>query len=103
MRGRIFSFDVDAAGPIVPTEHTPTLLPTGFPSFAGGLVSFGEDAAGELYLVDIRGAVYQIVPEPAALPLLACPIIFLIAWQRRRKSTRFAADSPSGGILSRLV
>ena len=26
--------------------------------------SFGEDAAGELYLVDIQGAIYRLIPSP---------------------------------------
>jgi len=29
----------------------------------GGLSSFGEDAAGELYLVSIDGSVFRVDPE----------------------------------------
>jgi glucose/arabinose dehydrogenase len=40
---------------------TPEALP-GADRAAGNISSFGEDAAGELYVVDIAGAVYRIAP-----------------------------------------
>ena len=40
---------------------TPEALP-GADRAAGNISSFGEDAAGELYIVDIAGAVYRIAP-----------------------------------------
>ncbi|NLF39445.1 PQQ-dependent sugar dehydrogenase [bacterium] len=47
------------------TDHTAELRPHPGPYAA---VSFGEDAASELYLIDMfGGTVYRIVPEPAAL------------------------------------
>jgi glucose/arabinose dehydrogenase len=61
-----------------------------------GLVSFGEDTNGELYLVDMAGTtgfqtggngkIFQIVvvPEPATLALLGCGV----AWMLRRMKTR---------------
>ncbi len=42
-------------------EESTVLLDTGL-----SLASFGEDAAGELYVADLRGAVYRIVPAPGA-------------------------------------
>jgi glucose/arabinose dehydrogenase len=42
---------------------TPVALP-GADRAAGSISSFGEDAAGELYVVDIAGAVYRIAPAP---------------------------------------
>ena len=30
----------------------------------GSITSFGEDAAGELYLMSANGGVFKIVPEP---------------------------------------
>ncbi len=39
------------------------------------IASFGEDEAGELYVVDYRGAVYRFVPGPRQLPPdLAAPL-----------------------------
>jgi len=46
----------------VPTG-TPVALP-GADQAAGSISSFGEDAAGELYVVDIAGSVYRIAPAP---------------------------------------
>ena len=37
---------------------TPQLSP------GGSIVSFGEDARGELYIVQYTGGVYRIVPAP---------------------------------------
>ena len=42
---------------------TPVALP-GADRAAGRISSFGEDAAGELYVVDIAGAVYRIAAAP---------------------------------------
>jgi glucose/arabinose dehydrogenase len=75
LSGQIFSFVFDGLTVSDLKNHTEDLLPTGPISFGGGLVSFGEDAAGELYLVDIRGAVYQIVPEPASIQLLLTAVL----------------------------
>lgn len=84
LNGRIFSFEYDNADISPVVEYTTELLPTGPATFAGGLVSFGEDAAGELYLVDIRGAIYQIVPEPTALTTMITLGICGAAWRHRR-------------------
>jgi glucose/arabinose dehydrogenase len=42
------------------------------------LVSFGEDAAGNVYLVDRTGEIYLIVPEPATAVLLGMAAVLLI-------------------------
>ena len=55
----------------------------------GSIVAFGEDAAGEVYLVDSAGEVFRIVPEPAhALLLLAGGSV--LAFARRRARHRSA-------------
>jgi len=41
-----------------PGDWTPTLSP------GGGISSFGQDAKGELYILQLGGAVYRIVPSP---------------------------------------
>ena len=47
------------------------------------LTSFGQDADGELYVVDRNGTVFAIVPEPSSLALLAIPAGLLL---RRRRA-----------------
>jgi hypothetical protein len=49
------SFRIDA-GTAVDQFEWPTLQ-------AGSVTSFGEDAAGELYLVTAEGGVFKIVPQ----------------------------------------
>jgi hypothetical protein len=47
-----------AAGAVSDETDWPTLSP------GGPVASFGEDAAGELYVLDQGGRVFRIVPEP---------------------------------------
>jgi glucose/arabinose dehydrogenase len=50
------------------------------------IASFGEDAAGELYMVTIgRGTVYRIVPEPSSVALVIMGAICgaAVIWRRR--------------------
>jgi glucose/arabinose dehydrogenase len=69
--GKLFSFAYPGTGTIAATNRTAEMDPTGLlGSFS--ITSFGEDAAGELYVVDGAGQVYRIVPEPAALALVLC-------------------------------
>jgi len=51
-----------------------------------GLASFGEDADGELYFVSVvDGEVYQIVPEPSSVMLVAGGLgVLALALRRRR-------------------
>ncbi|MDP6409801.1 MAG: PQQ-dependent sugar dehydrogenase [Planctomycetota bacterium] len=60
--GRVWSFRHDGAGMSELTERTAELAPCGSTSI-DLLVSFGEDADGELYLLDKAGGeVFKIVP-----------------------------------------
>ena len=69
------------------------------------IVAFGEDDAGELYIVDIGGEVFK-VPEPGSLPSGLAALLAL-AVLRRRRSTRSCPtrrrefppirERPSGG------
>lgn len=58
---RIWSFEIDGAGIINFTDRTAELEPSGGPSI-GGVTSFGEDADGELYIMDyFDGEIFKIV------------------------------------------
>lgn len=52
----------------------------------GGISSFGEDNFGNLYIVDLGGEVFMVVPEPSTywMALIGCLAIGLIAWRVRR-------------------
>jgi len=47
-----------AGGVVTDETEWPTLSP------GGQIVSFGEDSAGELYVLQAEGGVFRIVPEP---------------------------------------
>jgi glucose/arabinose dehydrogenase len=49
-----------------------------------GIVAFGEDGAGEVYIVDDGGEVFRIVPEPAHAVMLAVGALVLAGAKRRR-------------------
>jgi hypothetical protein len=46
-----------AGGSVTDETSWPTLSP-------GSILSFGEDSAGELYVLNAAGGVFRIVPEP---------------------------------------
>ena len=56
--GQVWSFRRTANGQVADfTEHTSDL------GMSGSIASFGEDAAGELYVCMLEGTVYRIVPQ----------------------------------------
>lgn len=57
---RIWSFKYDGANVTQHIERTNELIPSQGP--IGAIVSFGEDGAGELYIVSIGGSIYKIIP-----------------------------------------
>jgi glucose/arabinose dehydrogenase len=65
---KIWSFEWDGAGGTVGAvvDRTAEFAPD--QGTLGSIVAFGEDGAGELYIVDIGGEVFR-VPEPAQLLL----------------------------------
>ncbi|MES2708515.1 MAG: PQQ-dependent sugar dehydrogenase [Verrucomicrobiota bacterium] len=82
VNGTIYTFSYDGATVTGLTDRSaelnaPTLLGP------GSISSFGEDGFGELYVVDIGGTVYKLVPEPTA-GLLACLSGSLLLLRRRR-------------------
>ena len=56
--GNIYSFVKTLGGIGTVTDHTSELGSLGI-----GLSSFGQDAAGEIYIVDYSGSIYKIVPD----------------------------------------
>ena len=77
---QVFTFDpADPFGTV--RDETDALFPDGLSAF--GIVSFGEDSDGELYVVALnQGQVFAIVPEPATLGL-AIPAAALLLRRRR--------------------
>ena len=60
----IWSFVYDGSTVSDLKDHTDELEPSG-PNTINSISSFGEDADGELYIVDIGdGEIYKIVPRP---------------------------------------
>ena len=80
-RSRVFLLDpyaADVRGSV--RDITDVLFPNGGP---GNISSFGEDANGELYVVNFGGNIFAVVPEPTTASLLAVGGLALL---RRRRS-----------------
>jgi hypothetical protein len=56
-RGWVRSLRIDG-GTVTDEASWPSLSP------GGSILSFGEDSAGELYVLQASGGVFKIVPEP---------------------------------------
>jgi glucose/arabinose dehydrogenase len=65
-------------------DRTPQLDPNGTLFGANSISSFGEDGFGELYIVDINGEVYKLIPEPGSATT-ALALTALCAMRRRRR------------------
>ncbi|HMO15268.1 MAG TPA: PQQ-dependent sugar dehydrogenase [Pirellulaceae bacterium] len=57
----------------------------------GNWASFGEDALGNLYIIDLNGSIYRFhagaIPEPSAMLLFATGSIWLLVRRRRTEKT----------------
>jgi hypothetical protein len=105
----IWSLVWDGAGGIVGqhVNRTDELAPKGAASLDNP-VAFGEDGAGEVYVVDQDGDIYRVVPvpEPAGALLLAAGAGTLLAAQRtqsrgtRKRSRSSASGEPASGRKS---
>ncbi len=81
----IWSFRYDGANLADFTNRTAEFAPD--VGSIDGISSFGEDALGNLYLVDLGGEVFQIVPEPGSLVLLAAAgLTWWFVGRRRRRN-----------------
>jgi hypothetical protein len=82
---QLWSLEWDGAGGVVGdvVNRTAELAPGGGLSI-DQVVGFGEDGQGELYIVDIGGEIFQLVPEPGRGLLHACALICLAGGWRAR-------------------
>jgi glucose/arabinose dehydrogenase len=77
--GRIWTLQYNGSRVTNLVERTNQIEPLPFQ-----IASFGEDAAGELYILALqRGAVYRIVPEPSSVALLISGMAGLALLARR--------------------
>ncbi|MCW5625293.1 MAG: PQQ-dependent sugar dehydrogenase [Burkholderiales bacterium] len=81
VRGTVGSFRLVDGAVTELTDWTPVVVEAGISSIA----SFGEDAAGNLYVVDYGGTVAVLVPEPQTWALLGAGIALLGFVVRRRR------------------
>ena len=52
------------------------------------IVGFGEDSEGNLYIVDLGGEIFQVVPEPGALLQQIAGALALLGLARHRERRR---------------
>jgi hypothetical protein len=88
--GNFYSFRYDGTNLTDFRNRTAELRTASDGSTVDLIASFGEDEAGNLYVVDLDGSVYQIVPvpEPGTVLLVAAPV--LAWWGRRTLAARRA-------------
>jgi glucose/arabinose dehydrogenase len=80
--GQIWSFRYENGVMTQFTDRTAELAP-GVGSI-GNIASFGENANGELYIIDYDGEIYVMVPEPSRIALFGLGGVFLL-WAARRQ------------------
>ena len=79
---RSFRFDTTTMTVSNFVNRTSELAPSA--GSIGRIASFGEDGFGEVYIVDLRGEVFQLIPEPAA-GLQALAALLVLAREVRRR------------------
>ncbi len=82
--GQIWSLRMDGTVPVV-EELTGDLAPD--MGTIDNISSFGQDADGNLYIVDYDGEVFRIVPEPSVLAMLGLGCLAALHRRRRSRTT----------------
>jgi hypothetical protein len=82
-----FEWDGDAVLSSEVTDRTSQFFPPA--GTIDKIVAFGEGGFGEMYIVDLGGEVYQVVPEPQLGMLRAGVVALAILARRRRLSTGY--------------
>jgi hypothetical protein len=91
LRGNLWSLRYDGSDPSTfdGTNYVELTDHSGDPAFTPDVgtidlvSSFGEDALGNLYVVDLDGEVFYI-PEPSARPMLLAAVVMTALLGRRR-------------------
>jgi glucose/arabinose dehydrogenase len=97
--GKIFMSNPDGTGF---QDATALFDPTGALRIANPS-SFGEDAAGELYIVDYsQGAVFLIIPEPGIVSLLGLAALGCLVVVRRYRRRGVASEQVIAGNATPL-
>ncbi len=87
--GKLFTTNPDGSGGR--QDVTALLDPVGTQSIRNPS-SFGEDAQGEVYIVDYSdGEVYRVVPEPGTASILCVAALLTAGYRRSRRTYRPAA------------
>lgn len=71
---RLWTFEYSGTGPVPPgnvVDRTSDLDPGGTVGI-GSVVSFGEDAYGELYIIDLGGEIFRVKPQDAPFTAPDC-------------------------------
>jgi hypothetical protein len=84
-----FEWDGDAVLSTEVTNRTSQFSPPA--GSIDDIVAFGEDGFGEMYIVDLGGEVYRVVPEPPAGMLPAGIVALALLLHRRHRSNRIRA------------
>jgi hypothetical protein len=82
-----FEWDGDAVMSSEVTNRTSQFFPPA--GTIDKIVAFGEDGFGEMYIVDLGGEVYRVVPEPQLGMLRAGVVALAMLARRRRLSTGY--------------
>ncbi len=97
-----FEWDGDAVLSAEIVDRTSQFLPP--VGAIENIVAFGEDGFGEMYIVDLSGEIYRVVPEPASGALGAgIAALALLGRRRRRCASSLATPRSNSKIGNRPI